>query len=321
MTDITFVTSLDELHAVPDGSTVDDTVYRAGGTDLQDRLRTSNAEPRIIDLTGLPGFADVSEAEGGGLAVGAGVTVARLARDLAGSHPALALTCAGLATPQVRAVATIGGNLLQHTRCWYYRHPETTCLKSGGTTCPARDGRHLHGVAFDTSPCVHPHPSSVAMALLTYDATVTVSGGARLGIDELLGDGSDGTRDHHLPAGEVLTTIVLPPTLVGERAAYFRAISRFEAEWPLVEAVARVRLGDDGRVVAECGLAIGGVAPVPLRLRAAEDLLTGSRLDGPTIDAVCKAATVGANPLPETGYKVGLIAATVREVLERVAVG
>ncbi|MEO7753116.1 MAG: FAD binding domain-containing protein [Terracoccus sp.] len=328
MTDITFVTSLEQLHEVPDGATVDDTVYRAGGTDLQDRLRTSNAEPRIIDLTGLPGFADVSTADDGGLVIGAGVTVARLARDLAGSHPALALTCAGLATPQVRAVATIGGNLLQHTRCWYYRHPETTCLKSGGTTCPARDGRHLYGVAFDTSPCVHPHPSSVAMALLTYDATVTVSGGGRLGVEELLGGpdgpdgpiGSDGTRDHHLPAGEVLTTVVLPPALDGERAAYFRAISRFEAEWPLVEAVCRVQIGDDARV-AQCGIAIGGVAPVPLRLHAAEDLLTGSRLDDLTIDAVCEAATVGANPLPETGYKVALIAATVREVLERVAAG
>ncbi len=320
MSDITFVTSLDELGGVPDGATVDDTVYRAGGTDLQDRLRTSNAEPRIIDLTGLPGFADVSEAEDGGLVIGAGATVARLARDLRRDYPALALTCAGLATPQVRAVATIGGNLLQHTRCWYYRHPETSCLKSGGATCPARDGRHLHGVAFDTSPCVHPHPSSVAMALLAYDATVTVSGGARLGIDELLGDGSDGTRDHRLPAGEVLTAVVLPPALVGERAAYFRAISRFEAEWPLVEAVARVRLGDDGRV-AECGLAIGGVAPVPLRLRAAEELLTGSVLDEATIAAVSEAATVGATPLPETGYKVALIAATVREVLERIAAG
>ncbi len=321
MTDITFVTSLDELPRVPDGATVEDTVFRAGGTDLQERLRTSNAQPRIIDLTGLPGFADVSdvpEAEGGGLVIGAGVTVARLARELSGSYPALALTCAGLATPQVRAVATIGGNLLQHTRCWYYRHPETSCLKAGGTTCPARDGRHLYGVAFDTSPCVHPHPSSLAMALLTYDATVTVSGGAHLGVEELLGDGSDGTRDHRLPEGEVLTTVVLPPALAGERAAYFRAISRFEAEWPLVEAVCRVRRGEDGRV-QECGLAIGGVAPVPLRLRAAEDILTGSLLDETTIAAVSEAATAGADPLPETGYKVDLIAATVREVLERLA--
>ncbi|WP_404390109.1 FAD binding domain-containing protein [Humibacillus xanthopallidus] len=308
---ITILTAYDER---PDGT--GDLVYRAGGTDLQERLRTTGATPHILDLTGVPGFARVERTDAG-TTLGAGTTVAAVARDLVGDYPALALTAAGLATPQVRATATIGGNLLQRTRCWYYRHPHTSCFKSGGDRCPARDGRHLYGVAFDTAPCVHPHPSSLAMALLTYAATIDTTHRRSLAVGDVLGDGSDPSRDHLLAADEVLTGVTLPPPVPGERGSYYRSISRFEAEWPLVEAVCRV-VRDDAGAVTSCGVAVGGVAPVPLRLRAVEDLLLGSRLDDDTVSAAAHAATEGADPLPETGYKVHLVEATVREVLERV---
>ena len=298
----------------PDGT--GEFAYRAGGTDLQERLRTTGATPHILDLTGVPGFAAVERTDDG-TTLGAGVTVATLARDLAGDYPALALTAGGLATPQVRTAATIGGNLLQRTRCWYFRHPHTSCFKSGGDSCPARDGRHLYGNVFDTAPCVHPHPSSLAMALLTYAATVDTTQRDGLAVGEVLGDGSDPTRDHLLADDEVLTRVVLPPPAPGEQAAYFRSISRFEAEWPLVEAVVRV-VRDDAGTVTSCGVAIGGVAPVPLRLGAVEALLTGSTLDDDTVARAAASAAQGANPLPETGYKVALVEATVREVLERV---
>ncbi|GAB3887126.1 FAD binding domain-containing protein [Terrabacter terrigena] len=309
---VTILTAYDER---PEGR--DDFVYRAGGTDLQERLRTSGATPHVLDLTGIPGFAGIERSEAG-TTIGAGTTVATLARELADDYPALALTAGGLATPQVRAMATIGGNLLQRTRCWYFRHPHTSCFKSGGDSCPARDGRHLYGNVFDTAPCVHPHPSSLAMALLTYAAGVDTTKRDGLSVGDLLGDGSDPSRDHLLAADEVLTSVVLPPPVAGERAAYYRAISRFEAEWPLVEAVCRVVRDADGRV-SECGLAIGGVAPTPLRLNAAEGILVGSLLDDDAIGAAAAAATEGVSPLPETGYKVELVAGVVREVLERVS--
>lgn len=312
MSGITFLTSPEERPEGLQGPAI----YRAGGTDLQERLRTRNESPHILDLTGIPGFARITRTADSTI-VGAGATIATVARELAEDYPALALTARGLATPQVRSAGTIGGNLLQRTRCWYYRHPHTSCFKSGGDGCPARDGRHLYGVAFDTAPCVHPHPSSLAMALLTYAATVTVTGREPLSVTELLGDGSDPTRDHTLDDTEVLTSVVLPAPQPGERAAYTRSISRFEAEWPLVEAVCRV-LRDDAGAVTSCALAIGGVAPTPLRVPAAEQLLVGSRLDADAIAAASRASAQGANPLPETGYKIELIAGTVREVLEQV---
>ena len=292
---------------------------RAGGTDLQERLRTRRATPEILDLTGLPGFAGVERSDTGAR-IGAGTTIAAVARELADGYPALAISAGGLATPQVRAVGTIGGNLLQHTRCWYARHPETSCFKNGGDSCPARTGRHLYGVVFDRSTCVHPHPSTLAMALLTYDAAVELGDGSSMSVTDLLGDGSDPTRDHLLPGDAILTAIALPAPWESEHAAYFRSISRFEAEWPLVEAVLRVRLADDGSVAA-AGLGLGGVATVPLRMTSAEDLLVGRALDDVAISEVSEACAAGANPLPETGYKVDLVVATVREVLERVAAG
>jgi xanthine dehydrogenase YagS FAD-binding subunit len=144
-----------------------DGVYRAGGTDLQERLRHAVAPPAIVDLTGVDALAGIDRHDGGGVTVGALATIADVATALADSHPGVALTAAGLATPQVRAVATVGGNFTQRTRCWYFRHPYLSCLKSGGSACPARDGDHTLGVVFDLGPCVHPHPSSLGMALLT----------------------------------------------------------------------------------------------------------------------------------------------------------
>jgi xanthine dehydrogenase YagS FAD-binding subunit len=301
-------TSLSDL-TVPEGA-----VVRAGGTDLQERLRSRVAPPDLVDLMGIEGFAGI-EVTDAGIRIGAGTRMAVVARELATTCPGLALTTGGLATPQIRAHGTIGGNLTQRTRCWYFRHPGLDCFKSGGDSCPARTGRHLYGVAFDRSECVHPHPSSISMALLTHDATVELASGATMMVADLLGDGADPTRDHQLPDGEVIVAIHVPPPWDGERGAYFRAISRFEAEWPLVECVVRARF--EGDVVAECGIGLGGVATVPLRMRAAEEALTGEPLEDATIERLGEVCAEGANPLPETRYKVDLIAAAVQETLER----
>ena len=157
------------------------------------------------------------------------------------------------------------------------------------------------------------------MALRCYDVSIELADGSTRTLDEVLGDGTDATRGHQVAADEVIAAIHVEPGWDGEQGAYFRSISRFEAEWPLVEAVVRARF--DGETVAECAVAIGGVATVPLRMTAAETLLTGSTLDDATIAAAAEACAEGANPLPETGYKVDLVVATVIETLERLRAG
>jgi xanthine dehydrogenase YagS FAD-binding subunit len=314
--------------------------YRAGGTDLQDRRRNGKAAGPIIDLKYLPlnavTEADVADAPqevdvarrtgafGGvdssfkGLIIGARTTVATIARDqrVQAGWPALSRTARGLATPQIREMATIGGNLLQHTRCPYARHAELSCAKSGGHGCPSRDGDHHFGVVIDQGPCVAPHPSSLAVALLVYDAVVQINEAEMLPVALLWGDGSDPTKNHALRHGELITAIHLPPAVARERGGYVRAISRFEAEWPLAEAAVRIATSTEG-VVTEIGVAVGGVANTPLRLPEVEQALLGQILSEQNIANAAKLATRRCKPLPNTGYKVPLLQSVISDALHQ----
>lgn len=292
--------------------------YRAGGTDLQQRLRSGVSRGAVVDLERRPGLERVDWDEQGGARIGALVTLATIASDpeLRTSYPGLASSAGALATPQIRAVGTLGGNLLQRNRCWYFRHPSVSCFKKGGDDCPARTGNHLYSVCFDLGPCVAPHPSTLGMALLAYEAEVEVAGssGTRP-VAALYGDGTDGRRDHLLDERELLTAVVLPVPLEDERAAYFRAIGRALAEWPLVEAIVRLQVVEG--TIRFARVAVGGVAPVPLRLERVEQALLDRPAGVETFARASSLAPEGASPLPMTGYKVELLPVTVRDALER----
>ncbi len=294
-----------------------DSEIRAGGTDFQERLEIGLTAETIIDLRDLHGMATIESQADGGLSLGAKVRLATLATDeaIASGYPALALAAGALATPQIRAVATLGGNLLQRARCWYYRHPTFRCYRSGGKLCPAREGDHLLSVCFDHGPCIAPQPSTLSVALRTYEPQAQIHGGPDRNLAELYGDGSDPTREHRLKANEILTAVVMPPPVPGERAGYFRAISRARAEWPLVEVSARLVV-EEGEI-RFARVAMGGVANVALRLEAVEAILEGSPATPETFEKAARVAADGANPLPMTAYKVDLIPGTVVETLER----
>ena len=291
--------------------------FLAAGTDLMERRRSGIARGPLTVLRATGDAAGIGWQADGSAIVGAGVTIAARASDttIASAYPGLAAAAAGLATPQIRNVATLGGNLAQRTRCWYFRNPHVACLKKGGTNCPARDGNHLYGVIFDTGPCVAPHPSTMGAALLAYDATVTTTVRAAVPVAQILGDGRDGTRDHTLADGEAITSIILPVPVAGERAAYDRCTSRAHAEWPLVEAL--VRIVADGNRIRLARVSVGGVAPVPQRLGAVERALEGKTMDAATIETAARAAAAGTKPLRDTGYKVALLEVLVGDLLGR----
>jgi xanthine dehydrogenase YagS FAD-binding subunit len=291
--------------------------FRASGTDLSERRRSGVSRGRLIDILPAPDMTRIAWDATGAARVGASTSIAAIAGDarLAAAYPGVAAAAGGLATPQIRQLATLGGNLAQRSRCWYFRNPHIDCLKKGGDACPARAGNHLYGVAFDLGPCVAPHPSTMATALLAYDATVRTNLRAHLTIEQLLGDGSNGAADHALMPGEMIEAVELPPPLAGEHAAYKRAIGRAYAEWPLVEVVARVVTSEGAfRLVR---LTAGGVAPVPIRLNAAEQAVQGAPVSAATIGTAARAATQDAKPLPMTGYKLELLAGLVQDLLEQ----
>jgi len=290
--------------------------FRAAGTDLSERRRSGLSRGLLIDIAGTPDTIGIAWDADGAARIGAFTTIAAIAADvrIAQAYPGLAAAALGLATPQIRHLATLGGNLAQRSRCWYFRNPQIDCLKKGGTDCPARSGNHLYGVAFDLGPCVAPHPSTMAAALLAYEAKINTDRRRALSIRELLGDGSS-AADHALAVGEMIESVELPAPLPGERALYKRAISRTYAEWPLVETCVRAVVSDGSfqfiRITA------GGIAPVPLRLAASEAALQDKPANAATIAEAAREATAGAKALPMTGYKIDLLSGVVRDLLER----
>jgi xanthine dehydrogenase YagS FAD-binding subunit len=293
--------------------------FRAAGTDLSERRRSGVSRGPLVDLVRPSGTPDIAWDASGAARISAFASIATIAADakLGAAYPGLTAAAAGLATPQVRHVATLGGNLAQRSRCWYYRDPQIDCLKKGGSACPAREGNHLYGVAFDLGPCVAPHPSTIAAALMAYGATVTTSSRQRLAIEQLLGTGTNGRADNALGSGEVIESIELGAPVENERALYRRAISRSYAEWPLVEVVVRAVVADGTfkfvRIVS------GAIAPVPLRLVAAESAAQGAAANATTIAKAVAQTTLGAKPLAMTGYKLDLLRGLVRDLLERVS--
>jgi len=291
--------------------------FRAAGTDLSERRRSGVSRGPLIDIKTSPDTIGMNWGADGALRIGAFTTIAAIAADarIIEAYPGLAAAALGLATPQIRHLATIGGNLAQRSRCWYFRNPNIACLKKGGADCPARSGNHLYSVAFDLGPCVAPHPSTMAAALLAYEATIITDRRSGLTIGELLGDGSNGAADNMLLSGEMIRAVQLPPPLQDERALYKRAISRSHAEWPLVEVCARAVVSAGAfqfiRITA------GGIAPIPLRLSAAEAALQGAPANPATIANAAKQAIAGAKPLPMTGYKLDLLCGVVHDLLER----
>jgi xanthine dehydrogenase YagS FAD-binding subunit len=293
--------------------------FRAAGTDLSERRRTGVSRGAIVDLVPSPETSGIVWSVDGAARIGASTSIATIAADaqIAAAYPGLAAAAGGLATPQIRHLATVGGNLAQRSRCWYFRNPHFDCFKKGGSDCPSRTGNHLYGVAFDLGPCVAPHPSTLAVALLAYDGRITTDKRSGLSIADVLGDGKMATSDHVLAPGEIIESIQMPPPLAGERAFYKRAISRAHAEWPLVEVVVRAVVSG-GRFGAVY-VAAGGIAPVPLRLSSVERAATGAAATPAIAEAAAKQATVGARPLPMTGYKLELLQGLVRDLLGRFA--
>jgi len=291
--------------------------FRAGGTDVQDRLRRGLVSGPFVDL--VPTAANAAITWNGGARVGSLVRLQTLAADprLMRAYPGFCAAAGGLATPQIRAIATCGGSLLQRSRCWYYRQNAFECFRKGGSSCPARLGDHRFGVVVDLGPCVAAHPATMGVALLAYDGQVEIAGGRRLTVGELYGDGTDPSCDHHLASDEVLAAAILPPPGTDERGAYKRAIGRELSEWPLVEVAARLRV--EGDRIAEAGVAAGAVANIPIRLPDVERALVGQ----PIGDAVraAEATKVGGPTLPDMAFKLDLLRALVADVLAEAASG
>lgn len=287
----------------------------AGGTDLLTLMQADLFAPaRIVDLKrALDDRIEGTEADG--LRLGALVPLAALEtdRDIAVRYAALAEAARLAATPQLRNMATLGGNLLQRPRCWYFRNPRTHCWLKGGEECPAGDGENRGHALFASGRCVAAHPSDPAAALAALDATVHLTGDRSLPLADLFREPDEARRvETVLREDELIESIELPPR-EGWRSTYVKAMDRKAWAFALAGVAAAARLADGA--FTDVRIVLSGVAPIPWRAKAAEDALAGLEASETAIERAAEASVEGARPLSQNGYKVDLVRALVRRAL------
>ena len=282
----------------------------AGGQDLLTELKEHLEEPdALVDLKRVPGLGRLEPRPDGGLRLGALVRLAEIEKEpwIQERFPMLAEAATSVASPQIREAGTLGGNLCQRPRCWYYRNEQTVCLKKGGTECLAYAGMNKYNAILGGGPSYIVHPSDVAPALVAYDAEVTLRGpdGERtMPLERFYTLPSEGdvTRETLLAPNEVLTSVSIPGGKQGWRATYLKVRERDAFDFALSAVALALRM--DGSTIAEARLVLGGVAPRPWRCASTEALLVGRTIDDETARLAGEDALRGAEPLEHNEYKI-----------------
>jgi len=296
----------------------------AGGTDLLGCLRDGVFPAQgLVSLNGLAALKGLRTQAGGGLRLGALTTLTEIAenRQVRDSYPVLAQAAASVGSPQLRNQGTLGGNLCQRPRCWYFRG-DFHCRRKGGDTCFAEAGESQMHAIFGASQCFVVHPSDTAPALVALDAKAVITGrrGARtIPLSSFFVLPKDSlTKENVLQPGEILSEIVLDPPAPGTRSTYRKVRERGAFDFALAGAAIVMKMAD-GKVQS-ARVVLSGVAPVPWRSEEAEKAIIGKPLDGPAAASAAAAAVKGAIELVENGYKIPLVSAIVEQTLLSLAV-
>ena len=295
----------------------------AGGQDLLTTMKDYTSRPtRLVNLKNIRGLNRIT-LNARGLTIGALVTLTEL-EEHAGvrkSYPGLAEAAHSIATEQIRNLGTVGGNLCQRPRCWYFRLEEVICLKKGGSDCYAASGENKYNAIFGGGPSFIVHPSDLAPMLLALDAQVRVQGanGRRvIPMDKFFTLPSEGNirRENVLNNDDIITEIYVPASPLAARSTYLKFKERESLDFALASVAAAVQLGTD-RAVRQARIVLGAVAPVPWRVPKAEAFLVGKSLTPEVLAEAAKIALAGAEPLEKNAYKVPLTQTLVRRALSR----
>jgi xanthine dehydrogenase YagS FAD-binding subunit len=300
-------------HLATDGAYI-----HAGGTDLLGCARDRIFEvDKVVSISRLEELKGIQRTADGGLRIGALTTISEIAQSpLVGeSYPGLTQAASDVASPQLRNQGTLGGNLCQRPRCWYFRG-DFHCAKKGGDRCYAVEGENRYHAIFGGDPCYIVHPSDTAPMLVALEAEVHISGpdGDRAMPleDFFVLPERDLSRENVLRAGEIVTEIRLPPA-DGVRSSYRKIRERGAWDFALVSVALAVRMV--GSRVGDSRIVLGGVAPVPWRSMSAERALIGAEPTASVASTVATAAVAGADPLEQNAYKLLLVKGAIEESL------
>jgi xanthine dehydrogenase YagS FAD-binding subunit len=283
----------------------------AGGTDLLGEIKEGTAAPSVVlDLAGIAGLAGIKKGPGG-LTIGAMTTLADLAsdNDIERDYAVLHQAALSAASPQLRNRGTVGGNLCQRPRCWYYRDAAVVCSKKGGGKCFAENGRNSRHAIFGGGICWAVHPSDLAPALMVLDASaVLVSAKGERAVplaDFFTAPIVNVRRENVLAPDEIVKEINVPARRAGDKSAYVKFIER--GAWDFAVVSAAVKATMSGQSMGGVRIVCGGVGTKPWRLVAAEDALRGARPDEAAGQKAAARSLVDARPLAENGSKVDLL--------------
>ena len=287
----------------------------AGGMDLLGMMKDYIVSPdRVVSIKNLD---QAIASAGGGLRIGAAVKIADLAEHAEAKklYPALVTAAEGVGTPQIRNLGTVGGNIMQRPRCWYFRNEEFNCLKKGGSRCFAVDGENQYHAIFGDGPCHIVHPSSLAVPVIAYGGRFRVVGPS--GAREI-----DAGQFFQLPNAnlygetvlqpdEIVTHVLLPAP--GQRSAAYEVRFKQSHDWPL--AAASVNLVMSGSTVKSARIVMGAVAPIPWRVPAAERVLAGKTITEAVAVEAANAAVAGARPMSGNAYKIQIAKTAVKRAI------
>ena len=293
----------------------------AGGLDSFDWLKDRNKRPQVvIDLSGVEALRGIKALPDGGVEIGATTTLTEIANHavIKEKFKVLADAAGLVASPQIRNQGTLGGNISQDTRCWYYRSG-WTCYRAGGNICYADTPTAINRehALFDANRCVAVSPSDTAPALVVLDAQMVVrtSDGERVVPAEefFIGPAIDITRMTVLEPGDLLTAIRIPATWAGSKFYFEKVRDRQVWDFPLVNVASAVKVS--GGNIQQARIVVNAVAAHPMRLRAVEDAVAGKAQNEETASMAGELAVTGAQPLAHNGYKIPLMRNLVKRAL------
>ncbi|MFN3653112.1 MAG: FAD binding domain-containing protein [Armatimonadota bacterium] len=301
----------------------------AGGVDLVSELKDRLIEPEtVVNIKQIPGL-DVLRSDAKGLTLGALVTLTAIEKHPAirKSYAALAESAESVASPQIRNVGTLGGNLCQRPRCWYYRDETIICIKKGGARCFAADDEadNKFNAILGGGPSYIVHPSDCATALVALDAQVRYRDRAgkiqTVSADEFFLLPNENPRwENILKQGEIVTEVFVPAPAAGTRSTYIKFKEKDSMDWAVSAVAVRARTDASG-IIKDARVVLGGVAPKPWRSEAAEAALRGKKFSKAVANQAAEAALQGARPLSQNAYKVPLTKVLVRRAVEQACTG
>jgi len=295
-------------------------ILKAGGVDVLDLLKEHLIAPdRLVNIRNIRELDYVRHDDQSGLKLGPLVTLHALSEEpvVLKQYTAIAHSAGHAATPQIRNMATLGGNLVQRPRCWYFRNEEFHCRKKGGELCYAHHGENQYHSIFDNTPCAIVHPSSTATALVAYHATIELTsskGKKEVALEDFFTlPEVDVHRENNLAPGQIITEIRVPAQPANSRSVYIKQGEKESQDWPIADvAVVMERDGDRCKNVS---IVLGAAAPVPHRAKEAEDAVKGKKIDDKLAHDAARAALADAEPLALNGYKVPLFETIIRRAL------